>query len=65
MSKTSPDGSAPCAWCWGDVDDAVQEALMVLARKLQLVRTLAAFSGWLFQGGEARMPAPGTPGLSL
>jgi RNA polymerase sigma factor (sigma-70 family) len=32
-----------------DVDDAVQEALMVLARKLQSVRTLAAFSGWLFQ----------------
>lgn len=32
-----------------DVDDAVQEALMVLARKLHSVRTLAAFSGWLFQ----------------
>lgn len=32
-----------------DVDDAVQEALLVLSRKLQAVRTLAAFSGWLFQ----------------
>ncbi len=32
-----------------DVDDAVQEALLVLARRLQSVRTLAAFSGWLFQ----------------
>ncbi|MDR7307308.1 sigma-70 family RNA polymerase sigma factor [Rhodoferax saidenbachensis] len=32
-----------------DVDDAVQEALMVLSRKLHSVRTLAAFSGWLFQ----------------
>jgi RNA polymerase sigma factor (sigma-70 family) len=32
-----------------DVDDAVQETLMVLARRLQSVRTLAAFSGWLFQ----------------
>jgi RNA polymerase sigma factor (sigma-70 family) len=31
------------------VDDAVQETLMVLARRLQSVRTLAAFSGWLFQ----------------
>ena len=32
-----------------DVDDAVQEALLVLSRKLQSVRTLAAFSGWLIQ----------------
>ena len=32
-----------------DVDDAVQEALLVLSRKLQSVRTLAAFSGWMFQ----------------
>ena len=32
-----------------DVDDAVQEALLVLSRKLGSVRTLAAFSGWLFQ----------------
>ena len=32
-----------------DVDDAAREALMVLARKLQSVRTLAAFLGWLFQ----------------
>ncbi|HEX5341893.1 MAG TPA: sigma-70 family RNA polymerase sigma factor [Duganella sp.] len=33
----------------GDVDDAVQEALLVLSRKLASVRMLAAFSGWLFQ----------------
>ncbi len=32
-----------------DVDDAVQEALLILSRRLQSVRTLAAFSGWLFQ----------------
>lgn len=32
-----------------DVDDAVQEALLVLSRRLQSLRTLAAFSGWLFQ----------------
>lgn len=32
-----------------DVDDAVQEALLVLARRLQAVRELAAFSGWLFR----------------
>ncbi len=32
-----------------DVDDAVQESLLILARRLQSVRTLAAFSGWLFQ----------------
>ncbi len=32
-----------------DVDDAVQEALLVLSRKVSTVRMLAAFSGWLFQ----------------
>jgi RNA polymerase sigma factor (sigma-70 family) len=32
-----------------DVDDAVQETLLVLSRKLASVRMLAAFSGWLFQ----------------
>ena len=32
-----------------DVDDAVQEALLVLSRRLSSVRTLAAFSGWLFK----------------
>ncbi len=32
-----------------DVDDAVQETLLILARHLRSVRTLAAFSGWLFQ----------------
>ncbi|MFD2261420.1 RNA polymerase sigma factor [Lacibacterium aquatile] len=32
-----------------DVDDAVQEAMLVLARKLTFVRSLAAFSGWLFK----------------
>ena len=32
-----------------DVDDAVQEALLVLSRRLHSVRMLAAFSGWLFK----------------
>ncbi len=32
-----------------DVDDAVQEAMLVLARRLASLRSLAAFSGWLFQ----------------
>jgi RNA polymerase sigma factor (sigma-70 family) len=32
-----------------DVDDAVQEALLVLSRRLETVRVLAAFSGWLFK----------------
>jgi len=32
-----------------DVDDAVQEALLVLSRRLSSVRMLAAFSGWLFR----------------
>jgi DNA-directed RNA polymerase specialized sigma24 family protein len=32
----------------GDVDDAVQEALLVLSGKLASVRVLAAFSGWLY-----------------
>lgn len=31
-----------------DVDDAVQEALLVVARKYASVRVVAAFSGWLF-----------------
>lgn len=32
-----------------DVDDAVQEALLVLSRHLNSVRALAAFSGWMFK----------------
>jgi RNA polymerase sigma factor (sigma-70 family) len=32
-----------------DVDDAVQEALLVLSRRVGSVRMLAAFSGWLFR----------------
>lgn len=32
-----------------DVDDAVQEALLVLSRRLHQLRALAAFSGWLFR----------------
>ena len=32
-----------------DVDDAVQEALLVLSRRLDSLRTLAAFSGWMFR----------------
>ena len=32
-----------------DVDDAVQEVLLVMSRRLSSVRVLAAFSGWLFK----------------
>jgi RNA polymerase sigma factor (sigma-70 family) len=32
-----------------DVDDAVQEALLVISRKLSSLRALAAFSSWLFR----------------
>jgi RNA polymerase sigma factor (sigma-70 family) len=32
-----------------DVDDAVQEALLLLARRLHALRALAAFSGWLLR----------------
>jgi RNA polymerase sigma factor (sigma-70 family) len=32
-----------------DVDDAVQETLLIIARRLQSLRAVAAFSGWLFQ----------------
>ena len=32
-----------------DVDDAVQEALLVLARHLHSVRRLSSFSSWLFK----------------
>ncbi len=32
-----------------DVDDAVQESLLVLSRRLASVRVLAAFSGWMFR----------------
>src|SRR5258708_11350897 len=31
-----------------DVDDAVQEALLILSRKVKGLKTVAAFSGWLF-----------------
>lgn len=32
-----------------DVDDAVQESLLLLARRVHQVRVLAAFSGWLIR----------------
>jgi len=32
-----------------DVDDAVQEALLIVSRKLPSLRALAAFSGWLIR----------------
>jgi RNA polymerase sigma factor (sigma-70 family) len=32
----------------GDVDDAVQEALLILSRKVRGLKAAAAFSGWLF-----------------
>ncbi|MHB8257766.1 MAG: RNA polymerase sigma factor [Acidiferrobacterales bacterium] len=31
-----------------DIDDAVQETLLIVVRRLQALRTVAAFSGWLF-----------------
>ena len=31
-----------------DVDDAVQEALLIVARKISALKAAAAFSGWLF-----------------
>ena len=32
-----------------DVDDAVQEALLIVTYRLQSLRVVAAFAGWLFQ----------------
>lgn len=32
-----------------DVEDAVQETLWIVSRKIGTLRTLSAFSGWLFQ----------------
>ncbi|MGQ0620026.1 MAG: RNA polymerase sigma factor [Panacagrimonas sp.] len=32
-----------------DIDDAVQESLLILSRKLSTVKALAAFSGWLLK----------------
>jgi len=32
-----------------DVDDAVQETLLIMTRRLKSLRVLAAFSSWLFQ----------------
>ena len=32
-----------------DVDDAVQETLLIVTRRLRSLRAVAAFSGWLFQ----------------
>ena len=31
-----------------DIDDAVQEALLIVARKISALKATAAFSGWLF-----------------
>ena len=31
-----------------DIDDAVQEALLILAKRISALRAAAAFSGWLF-----------------
>ncbi len=31
-----------------DVDDAVQETLLIVSRRLRSLRAIAAFSGWLF-----------------
>ncbi len=31
-----------------DIDDAVQEALLILVRKISALKAAAAFSGWLF-----------------
>ena len=31
-----------------DIDDAVQEALLIVARKIKALKVAAAFSGWLF-----------------
>jgi RNA polymerase sigma factor (sigma-70 family) len=31
-----------------DVDDAVQETLLILSRRVKSIRALVAFSGWLF-----------------
>ncbi|MGH8211401.1 MAG: RNA polymerase sigma factor, partial [Steroidobacteraceae bacterium] len=31
-----------------DIDDAVQEAMLILSRKVKALRAAAAFSGWLF-----------------
>ena len=31
-----------------DIDDAVQEALLIIVRKLSALKAAAAFSGWLF-----------------
>lgn len=32
-----------------DVDDAVQETMLIITRRLSSLRVVAAFSGWLFQ----------------
>ena len=32
-----------------DIEDAVQDALIILHRRLGALRTLAAFAGWMFQ----------------
>ena len=32
----------------GDVDDAVQEVLLIMAKKLESLKAVAAFSSWLF-----------------
>lgn len=37
-------------WCLiSQIDDAVQESLLVLVRKIHLLQTVAAFSTWMFR----------------
>ena len=36
-----------------DIDDAVQEALLIVARKISALKAAAAFSGWLFTSTPA------------
>ena len=41
-----------------EIDDAVQETLLIVARRIRSLKAVTSFAGWLFAGRAARVPAP-------
>ncbi|QCF24849.1 RNA polymerase sigma factor [Hydrocarboniclastica marina] len=48
-----------------DIDDAVQEVLLIVARRLESLRVLAAFSSWLFKTVQRECRRLGRKALSF
>jgi len=48
-----------------DVDDAVQEVLLIIARRLESLRVLAAFSSWIFKSVQRECRRLGRAALNF